>query len=235
MRFTSSPDVEYWGYKFTVRALSVHVNDADALRGRNMELGAWLLDALLTRAPVAVRESYLVDLAHALLWFVNRGPLESKPRAVALLTRTLLAFLQQPVRSRSLQWSQLRALADPVQRVLSQATETHNPSAADLSGSSVVSMSQVQSSPLMRSVIELVATADSLRKSVVAPSAKVPSKDASADKIAESGKQDGALSASADVVDLRALYQHRLRIVHASIGSVQLSRYFQGMRRRRLE
>ncbi len=59
MRFTSSPDVEYWGYKFTVRALSVHVNDADALRGRNMELGAWLLDALLTRAPVAVRESYL--------------------------------------------------------------------------------------------------------------------------------------------------------------------------------
>ncbi len=28
MRFTSSPDVEYWGYKFTVRALSLHVNDA---------------------------------------------------------------------------------------------------------------------------------------------------------------------------------------------------------------
>ena len=31
-----------------------------------------------------------------------------------------------------LQWTQLRALADPVQRVLAQASETHFPSAADL-------------------------------------------------------------------------------------------------------
>jgi hypothetical protein len=133
-----------------------------------------------------------------------------------------------------LQWTQLRALADPVQKVLAQASETHFPSASDLSGGTVASMTQVQSSPLMRSVIELVATADSLRKTVVV--SKSHSKDASAtaagaDSSAQGGKHEAAAVslAATDAVDLRSLYQHRLRIVHASMGSVQLTRYFQGM------
>jgi hypothetical protein len=45
-------------------------------------------------------------------------------------------ILSQPLISPSffhrLQWTQLRALADPVQKVLAQASETHFSSAADL-------------------------------------------------------------------------------------------------------
>jgi hypothetical protein len=81
----------------------------------------------------------------------------------------------------------------------------------------------------------LVATADSLRKTVVVAakgqSQGAAASAASADSSAQSGKHEAAAEslASADVVDLRSLYQHRLRIVHASMGSVQLTRYFQGM------
>jgi len=88
-RFTSGPIATFWGYKFTVTPLEWRLNDVQALKGLNFELGYWFLELLLEEGPSFVKDVYIVDLYDALVWYIRAAKRSAKGRGMQLLLRVL--------------------------------------------------------------------------------------------------------------------------------------------------
>ncbi len=88
-RFTSGAGETFWGYKFTIVPLSLRLNDHEALRGLNFELGYWLLELLLENVPLQVKRLYIVDLYEALVYYIATSKRSAKARGIQLLLKIM--------------------------------------------------------------------------------------------------------------------------------------------------
>jgi len=101
LRFTTGPTQTHWGYKFSVSPLEWRLNDQQALKGLNFELGYWFLELLLEEGPYFVRNVYIVNLYDALVWYIKEAKRSAKGRGTQLLLRVLREIRKSPLASKS--------------------------------------------------------------------------------------------------------------------------------------
>eukprot|EP00455_Lapot_gusevi_P055091 TRINITY_DN8933_c0_g1_i1.p1 TRINITY_DN8933_c0_g1~~TRINITY_DN8933_c0_g1_i1.p1 ORF type:complete len:1260 (+),score=500.66 TRINITY_DN8933_c0_g1_i1:503-3781(+) len=174
-KFTSSTDNNFWGYKFTVKPIELHIDDKMALNSLNFELANWLLHLLLDDAPKSVKTAYAADFFDAIVWYVIHSKTSAKGRGVELLNRLLLELKNSPS-SRVPDFEKLKPLAAPMEEVMQRMAESGQP----------------LESPLLQAIVEVLATADLIKRQ--AAPIRISDKDLEDEKLEVDLKQVDRLS-----------------------------------------
>eukprot|EP01087_Luapelamoeba_hula_P010094 TRINITY_DN2658_c0_g1_i4.p1 TRINITY_DN2658_c0_g1~~TRINITY_DN2658_c0_g1_i4.p1 ORF type:complete len:3811 (+),score=698.07 TRINITY_DN2658_c0_g1_i4:295-11727(+) len=147
-RFTSGPTNTYWGFKFSVSPLEWRLNDVQALKGLNFELGYWFLELLLEEGPAFVKDVYIVDLYDALVWYIRAAKRSAKGRGIQLLLRVLREIRSHSLAARRVNLNKILTLRSKMDAMYSK----------EVAGAGASTQQQLHSSHL-QSLVELVAVA----------------------------------------------------------------------------
>eukprot|EP01083_Nonionella_stella_P059475 155578_1 len=160
-RFTSSGDTSFWGYKFKVKPLDLRIDDRQALKGLNLELGCWLFDLILSHGAPYAKTDYIINLYEAISWYVVNSKASAKPRGVELLNRLMLEMQRIPPK-RIPNFDNLKPLSDQMERIMSRMLNN----ARDIR------------SPLLQGIVELMAIADLVKNRETNDGATTPTSEA---------------------------------------------------------
>jgi len=89
VRFKTSNDNDYYGYRFKVKPLDRRMDDKNALQGKNLEFGCWLADLVLDKMPQSVLEKYVEEIFEVITFFTNNVSTSQKHRGIVPLIRLM--------------------------------------------------------------------------------------------------------------------------------------------------